>query len=512
VAMASAAKTWFALLGGGAILVAVLLAILASSGEPDPGAPVEPLREAPATPRSESAESQATGDLVAEAGDPEVPGSQESGPARTRRTDLVPLPLEDEIRIEVSRDGRITYGDKKAKAVKGGRYWEMIAQSRIVEELFVAADSFRDLENPSQPSTRNLLLDFDGDVPWWVLRVALSMPADPAVRIYRIHWSVLPEEGETRAGLPVFFPKDRGLAKTRVRLYGSPRPRVALIREVGDGATTVRFLGRDLGRGESGFAALKKRLPALYEELPESDLLIDPWPDVPVSDVVRALDLIPGELRAGNCMDLKGLEEIPGFSQTSEETVELLRAALQAWELEYDGDLLAEDGDLSAGFQGFLSARRTADEIVRLFERALARNAEDLPEIRKLLTNHEFTNRMVRQLGAKARLERGILLGLARGYLARRLDGDCLRAATLAGLVATASPRRQYTRSWWTCQFLVIRALFGRAERMEDRAPLSEGLTLVELLEKLAAVAKTPYTEELDALKEEAERVARWLR
>jgi len=503
-------KVWPVVLGGVAVAVAVVLAVLSSSGEPE--SVVQPVGEEHAALPPEPADPGPSDDVVAEVDAALAAAARESGPARTRRTGLVTLPLEDEIRIKISRDGLVTYGDLEVRAKKNVPPYQQSDRLSILEGLFVAADAARDFESPSQPSTRNLLLDFDGNVPWWLIRFAGHLVADPAVRIYRVHWSVLPADGGAEAGLPIFFLTDRGLAVSGHRLYGNPRPRVALIRESGDGVTTVRFLGVKLGHGEAGLLKLEERVPALFEAIPDADFLIDPRADVPVADVVRALDLIPGELRFGHTMVTNGLENLVWLSSSSEEALQLLRNELEVWKLDYDGALLDAYGDPSGGFLEFLTAHRTAEEIVGLYERLLARKSEDLPEIRRLLTRQKFQFREIRQLDEKARLDRFILLGLARGYLARKQEGDCLSAATLAGLVATASPRLAYTPSWWTCQFLVVRGLIGHAEQTEDRVFLTEAQALLEILGTLATVAGTPYSKEFEAIEQEAERVAGWMR
>jgi len=143
------------------------------------------------------------------------------------------------------------------------------------------------------PSIFSFLARLDGTTPWRVVRDAMRLAVDSEIRIYRVHWAAL--LSETEVGLPLLFPKDRGLARTKIRVLERPRIEVSLTL-VGK-RTAVRFLDEELGEDEAGLAKLAVRLAALLEDLSGKGSMLavslDPEPEVPFEHVVGALDLVP---------------------------------------------------------------------------------------------------------------------------------------------------------------------------------------------------------------------------
>jgi biopolymer transport protein ExbD len=60
---------------------------------------------------------------------------------------------------------------------------------RLKEELFVHADSFRDMEDPAQPSEIFCLIRCDRDIRWREVQWVMQACADPAVRIYKLQFA-----------------------------------------------------------------------------------------------------------------------------------------------------------------------------------------------------------------------------------------------------------------------------------------------------------------------------------
>ncbi len=93
-----------------------------------------------------------------------------------------------------------------------------------------------------------------------------------------------------------FLPKDRGLAKTMIKLEEKPKIAVELKRKKDEKHTRVKCNDEELGRDEQGFARLDelvKRIHAGDKDLPGE---INAWAEVPHRDVIRAIDSF---MRAG---------------------------------------------------------------------------------------------------------------------------------------------------------------------------------------------------------------------
>jgi len=87
-----------------------------------------------------------------------------------------------------------------------------------------------------------------------------------------------------------FLPKDRGLAKTKIKLDETTKITVELKRTKQEKRTRVKLLDQEIGVDEQGFAALKQRIAqiaAADKDLPGE---INAWPWVPHADVVRTID------------------------------------------------------------------------------------------------------------------------------------------------------------------------------------------------------------------------------
>jgi biopolymer transport protein ExbD len=87
-----------------------------------------------------------------------------------------------------------------------------------------------------------------------------------------------------------FLPKDRGLAKTKIKLEEKPKITVELKRKKTEKITRVKLLDSEIGSGDSGFVTLDSRIKQIAgnnEDLPGE---INAWAWVPHQDVIRAID------------------------------------------------------------------------------------------------------------------------------------------------------------------------------------------------------------------------------
>ncbi|MHC4470808.1 MAG: ExbD/TolR family protein [Planctomycetota bacterium] len=87
-----------------------------------------------------------------------------------------------------------------------------------------------------------------------------------------------------------FLPKDRGLAKTKIKLEEKPKITVELKRKKGEKGTRVKLLDSMIGIDDKGFQELDRRIKqisAADKTLPGE---INAWAEVPHGDVVRAID------------------------------------------------------------------------------------------------------------------------------------------------------------------------------------------------------------------------------
>ena len=93
-----------------------------------------------------------------------------------------------------------------------------------------------------------------------------------------------------------YLPKDRGLAKTKIKLEEKPKITVELKRKKGEQHTRVKLLDSEIGMDESGFLLLDARITSIHNSNADLPGEINAWAEVPHADVVRAIDAF---LRAG---------------------------------------------------------------------------------------------------------------------------------------------------------------------------------------------------------------------
>jgi biopolymer transport protein ExbD len=89
-----------------------------------------------------------------------------------------------------------------------------------------------------------------------------------------------------------FLPKDRGLAKTKIKLEEKQKIQVELKRTKEETETRVKLLDAQIGIDDEGFRLLDERVRAIHssqgnEETPGE---IHAWAWVPHEDVIRAID------------------------------------------------------------------------------------------------------------------------------------------------------------------------------------------------------------------------------
>jgi biopolymer transport protein ExbD len=87
-----------------------------------------------------------------------------------------------------------------------------------------------------------------------------------------------------------FLPKDRGLAKTKIKLEEKPKITVELKRKRTERITRVKLLDQEIGSGMEGLALLKTRIKAIANANDELPGEINAWAWVPHRDVVQAID------------------------------------------------------------------------------------------------------------------------------------------------------------------------------------------------------------------------------
>ena len=87
-----------------------------------------------------------------------------------------------------------------------------------------------------------------------------------------------------------FLPKDRGLAKTKIKLEEKPKITVELKRKRGEEHTRVKLLDSEIGMDEKGFQELDRRVKAIKSTNDELPGEINAWAEVPHADVVRCID------------------------------------------------------------------------------------------------------------------------------------------------------------------------------------------------------------------------------
>lgn len=87
-----------------------------------------------------------------------------------------------------------------------------------------------------------------------------------------------------------FLPKDRGLAKTKIKLEEKPKITVTLKRTATESQTRVVLLDRPLGVDDQGFSALDQQIAQISANDKEIPGEINAWADVPHQDVIRTID------------------------------------------------------------------------------------------------------------------------------------------------------------------------------------------------------------------------------
>jgi biopolymer transport protein ExbD len=87
-----------------------------------------------------------------------------------------------------------------------------------------------------------------------------------------------------------FLPKDRGLAKTKIKLEEKPKITVTLKRTKTETQTRVVLMDRPIGVDDQGFLALDQQIAAIAKNDKEIPGEINAWPEVPHQDVIRTID------------------------------------------------------------------------------------------------------------------------------------------------------------------------------------------------------------------------------
>lgn len=459
------------------VLVAVLVTVT-DRDDPEPPREAEDMAAADAGPVADTAP-MAGADPVDAGSATDAPTADAALP-ETRRADAVPLPVPDGFVVEIAGDGGVLVAGRRV-------------EGDLVVRLMVEAEKKRDESHPMMPSERAPVIRAAATTPWSRVREVLLAGMHPDVRIYRFHF--VARRGEAEVAVPVIFPKDRGLARARVRLPPPLEARVLLGREAG--TTSVRLFGVDYGSVGSAFEALR----ATEAKLP---MVLDVEGEVPLKAVIRALD---EETAAWVSVED---EPVPAV-RTMPEAADLVRAALPERAEEPPDAILDGDEGLAPGFRDWLSRNLAAWEGIGLLESLVVPEPDDRARLAVLSGTNPSTSGL-EDLAGMARTDRRLLLGLADAYLVRGTTDDCRRALNLAGWLAVAEPRRQFDRSWWYGETLVLRAYLGFAETERSRQAVDAALGLIGEYERLGVLDRSPYRVEIEALRERGEWIGRWLK
>jgi biopolymer transport protein ExbD len=91
--------------------------------------------------------------------------------------------------INISKKDPKTWGQNDQYPVEIKIKGKDFPLDRLKEELFVYADSDRDLKDAAQPSEIFVLIRCDADVRWREVQWVMQACADPAVRIYKLQFA-----------------------------------------------------------------------------------------------------------------------------------------------------------------------------------------------------------------------------------------------------------------------------------------------------------------------------------
>ena len=87
-----------------------------------------------------------------------------------------------------------------------------------------------------------------------------------------------------------YLPKDRGLAKTKIKLEENTKITVELKRTFTEKVTRVKLLDQEIGVDMPGFNALRQRIKAIAKSNEELPGEINAWAWVPHAHVIQAVD------------------------------------------------------------------------------------------------------------------------------------------------------------------------------------------------------------------------------
>ncbi len=167
---------------------------------------------------------------------------------------------------------------------------KQVGLDSLRERLFIQADLSRAWDHPSQPSNTPAVITADGRVRWRTVQYVMQACADPAVRIWKIHFAVTTPDGEGTLDVPL--PRDRGIMSREMQPEEKPKFKVELKRIRGEQVTRVELMGQRLGTDD--FDRLARLLEGMVEEFPDATVELHAWAAVPFHHVVLALDQIRG--------------------------------------------------------------------------------------------------------------------------------------------------------------------------------------------------------------------------
>jgi biopolymer transport protein ExbD len=141
------------------------------------------------------------------------------------------------------------------------------------------ADAARE-EDAARASKLHVVLRADRDVPWQDMQWVLQACADPRIRVYRILFAAVPEDGGAEGAMALFLPKDVGPQS------GSAAPPVRAQLPV-----RLRVKGDSPGpTGRALYAALAKTMKERAGEFGPASLDADP--DVATGSVLESVDAL----------------------------------------------------------------------------------------------------------------------------------------------------------------------------------------------------------------------------
>jgi biopolymer transport protein ExbD len=384
---------------------------------------------------------------------------------------------------------------------------------RLKEMLFESADKKRDLDHPAQPSELGVVIRADPRAPWKSVLEVFRSCGDPAVRIYRIHCAVRTGESGPEGLVETFLAKDRGLAKTRMKLAQPAKITVRMGDALPGGRTSVKVLDVPFtldGAGKLGVRKLIDEIHSRDDSLPGEIIASD---GVPWEDVVWMYDTLvsAGVTMFGSyLLPSHDSPQLAAFSaalraSNAAQAEEAVREKMGSGAPNLTGALFDDKTGLTDAAYAYLTGKVGAAAALTLLEPILVNKPENRERVRALLETQEHTRSELEELVTKIEPSWPLLVAAARLSAAGGGQQDDLRALTLLHL-ASCDPEDRYGERWWNTQVLVLRLYdqFYRDFKVEQaRVNL---VNLVKNWRDLGVLERSPVKDEILKLESASNR------